>query len=70
MAIAKLKKLASKQKQAQGTIPISILGSESCSKKIMKELCILNIYQLNICIVVNLMFKVKYGSEQILLNFR
>ena len=35
---------------------------ESRSKQIMKELCILNIHQLNIYNILNLMFKVKNGS--------
>ena len=58
-SITKLKKLASKQKQALRTIPILTLESESRSKQIMKKLCILNIYQLNIYNALNLMFKVK-----------
>ena len=49
----KTKKLVSKQKQALGTIPIPTSQSESDSKQIMKELCILNIYQLNIYNVLN-----------------
>ena len=51
-SMTKLKKLLSKQKQALQTIPIPTSQSESRSKQIMKELCILNIYQLNIYIMV------------------
>ena len=58
-SITKLKKLASKQKQAPPIILIPTLESESRSKQIIKELCILNIYQLNEYNVLNLMFKVK-----------
>ena len=57
-SITKLKKLASKQKQALPTIPILTLESE-WRKQIMKKLCIWNIYQLNIYNALNLMFKVK-----------
>ena len=60
-SMTKLKKLLSKQKQALRTIPIPTSQSESRSKQIMKELCILNIYQLNIYIVLILIFKVKNG---------
>ena len=61
-SITKLKNLASKQKQALLTILTPTLESELCSKQIMKDLCILNIYQLNIYNVLNLMFKAKNGS--------
>ena len=60
-SMAKLKKLLSKQKQVLRTILISTSQSESRSKQIMRELCILNIYQLNIYHVLNLMFKLKSG---------
>ena len=56
----KTKKLLSKQRQALRTIPVPTSQSESRSKQIMRELCVLNIYQLNIY-VLNLMFKVKNG---------
>ena len=59
-SMTKLKKLLSKQKQALRTIPIPTSQSESRSKQIMRELCVLNIYQLNIY-VLNLMFKAKNG---------
>ena len=59
-SMTKLKKLLSKQKHALQTIPIPTSQSKSRSKQIMRELCILNIYQLNIY-VLNLMFKVKNG---------
>ena len=74
-SITKLEKLASKQKQVLRTIPILTLMLESRSKQIMKDICILNIYQLNICNVLKLMFQVKKwfklwsSSEQIALNF-
>ena len=58
---AKLKKPLSKQKQVLGTIPIPTPRSKSRSKQIMRELCVLNIYQLNIYNVLNLMFNVKNG---------
>ena len=58
--MTKLKKLSSKQKQALQTIPIPTSQSESRSKQIMRELCVLNIYQLNI-FVLNLIFQVKNG---------
>ena len=58
MSMTKLKKKLSKQKQALRTIPVPTSQSESCSKQIMRELCILNIYQFNIY-VLNLMFKAK-----------
>ena len=61
MSITKLKKLASKQKQALRTILISTLETEWRSKQMMKELYILNIYQLNIYIL-NLMFKLKMAQ--------
>ena len=60
MSMTKLKKLLSKQKQALQTIPVPTSQSKSCSKQIMRELCILNIYQFNIY-VLNLMFKAKNG---------
>ena len=60
-SMTKLKKLLSKQKQALRTIPVPTSQSESRSKQIMRELCVLNIYQLNIYNVLNLMFKVKNG---------
>ena len=50
-SMTKLKKLLSKQKQALRTIPIPTSQSESRSKQIMRELCVLNIYQLNIYIL-------------------
>ena len=53
------KTLLSEQKQALWTIPIPTSQPESCSKQIMQELCILNIYLLSIYNVSNLMFKVK-----------
>ena len=59
--IIKLKKLLSKQKQAPQTIPIPTSQSKSRSKQIVRELSVLNIYQLNIYNVLNLMFKVKNG---------
>ena len=59
-SMAKLKKLLSKQKQALRTIPVPTSQSKSRSKQIMRELCVLNIYQLNIY-VLNLMFKAKNG---------
>ena len=59
-SMTKLKKLLSKQKQALRTIPVPTSQFESHSKQIMRELCILNIYQLNIY-VLNLMFKAKNG---------
>ena len=40
-------------------MPIS--QSESRSEQIMRELCVLHVYQLNIYNVLNLMFKVKNG---------
>ena len=52
-----LKKL-SKQKQALRTTPNPTSQSESPSKQIMRELCVLNIYQLKIY-VLHLMFKLK-----------
>ena len=58
-SITKLEKLASKQKQVLRTIPILTLMLESRSKQIMKDICILNIYQLNICNVLKLMFQVE-----------
>ena len=58
-SMAKLKKLLSKQNQALRTIPIPTSQSESRSKQLMRELCVLNIYQLNIFNVLNRMFKVK-----------
>ena len=60
-SMTKLKKLLSKQKQALRTIPVPTSQSESRSKQIMRELCVLNIYQLNIYNVLNLMFKAKNG---------
>ena len=48
-SMTKLKKLLSKLKQALRTIPVPTSKSESRSKQIMRELCVLNIYQLNIC---------------------
>ena len=60
-SMTKLKKLLSTQKQALRTITIRTSQSESRSKQIMRELCVLNIYQLNIYNVLNLMFKVKNG---------
>ena len=57
--MTKLIKLLSKQKQALRTIPIPTSQSESRSKQLMKELCILNIYRLNIYNVLILTFKVK-----------
>ena len=60
-SMTKLKKLLSKQKQALRTILIPTSQSESRSKQIMRELCVLNIYQLNMYNVLNLMFKVKNG---------
>ena len=68
MSITKLKKLTSKQKQTLQTIPMSTIESELRSKQIMKELCILNIYQLNIYNALNLMFKVK--KSRYLMLFR
>ena len=59
--MTKLKKLLSKQKQALRTIPVPTSQSESRSKQITRELCVLNIYQLNIYNVLNLMFKAKNG---------
>ena len=59
-SMTKLKKLSSKQKQALQTIPIPTSQSESRSKQIMRELCVLNIYQLN-TYVLNLIFQVKNG---------
>ena len=59
-SMTKLKKLLSKRKQAFQTIPIPTSQSES-RKQIMKELCILNTYQLNIYNVLRLMLKVKNG---------
>ena len=59
--MTKLKKLLSKQKQALRTIPAPTSQSESRSKQIMRELCVLNIRQLTICNVLNLMFKAKNG---------
>ena len=59
-SMTKLKKLLSKQKETLRTIPIPTAQSESRSKQIMRENCVLNIYQLNIY-VLNLMFKVKNG---------
>ena len=74
MSIKNLKKLASKQRQALRTITIPTIESELRSKQIMKEICILHIYQLNTynlisyniisCLNINtynLMFKVKNG---------
>ena len=58
-SMAKLKKLLSKQKQALSAILIPTSQSESRSKQIMRELCVLNVYQLNIYNALNLMFKVK-----------
>ena len=55
----KTKKVLSNQKQALRTNLIPTSQSESRSKQIMKELCILNIYQLYN--FLNLMFKVKNG---------
>ena len=69
--MTKLKELLSKQKQALRTIPVPTSQSESRSKQIMRELCVLNIYQLSIYNILNFMFKVKkwlntrYFSEQI-----
>ena len=60
-SMAELKKLLSKQKQTLQTIPISTSQSKSRSKQIVRELCVLNIYQLNIYNALNLMFKVKNG---------
>ena len=60
-SMTKLKKLLSKQKQALRTIPIPTSQSKSRSKQLMRELYVLNIYQLNIYNVLNLMFKVKNG---------
>ena len=60
-SMEKLKKLLSKQKQALRTISIPTSQSKSRSKQIMRELCVLNIYQLHIYNVLNLMFKVKNG---------
>ena len=60
-SMTKLKKLSSKQKQALRTIPVRTSQSKSRSKQIMRELCVLNIYQFNIYNVLNLMFKVKNG---------
>ena len=57
--MTKLKKVLSKQKQALRTIPIPTSQPESRYKQIMRELCVLNIHQLNIYNVLNLMFKVK-----------
>ena len=58
----KVKKLLFKQKQALRTIPVPTSQSESHSKQIMRELCVLNIYQLNILYnVLNLMSKAKNG---------
>ena len=59
-SMTKLKKVLSKQKQALRTIPIPTSQPESRYKQIMRELCVLNICQLNIY-VLNLMFKVKNG---------
>ena len=58
--MTKLKKLLPNQKQALGTIPIPTSQSKSHSKQIMRELCVMNIYQLNIY-VLNLMLKVENG---------
>ena len=60
-SMAELKKLLSKQKQTLQTIPIPTSQSKSRSKQIVRELCVLNIYQLNIYNALNLMFKVKNG---------
>ena len=59
---AKLKKTASEQKQALQTTLILTLKSELCSIQILHELCILNIYKLNIYISLNFIFKVKNDS--------
>ena len=61
MSMTKLKKILSKEKQALRTIPVPTSQSESHSKQIIRELCVLNIYQLNIYNVLNLMFKAKNG---------
>ena len=53
-SMTKLKKLLAKQKKALRIIPIPTSQSESRSKQIMRELCVLDIYQLNIY-VLNLM---------------
>ena len=58
-SMTRLEKLT-KQKQVFRTIPIPTSLSESRSKQIIKELCILNIYQLNVYLL-NLMFQVKNG---------
>ena len=58
-SITKLRKIASKQKQALRAIPFPTPESNSKSIQVMKEFCILNIYQLNTYNALHVMFNIK-----------
>ena len=60
--LTKLKKIASKQRQAVKAIPIPSIDQDSRSPQTMSKLGILNIYKINIYQVLNFMFCVKNNT--------